>query len=94
MFHGIAGVPTAIDGQFPPYDDASAVVTDDCPTARDVNVFIQWLAVQTGGLRFPVCQLTSFDSVFNRVAGSVIDTRRYPVSSSSPDFAPMAWKCD
>lgn len=55
-----------------PYEPTDPVITGECPTAADPGTGYQALSVLTGGLRFPLCDTTSYDVVFQSIADGVI----------------------
>ena len=65
-----------------PYLPADPVITGQCPTAADPGTGHQALSVLTSGLRFPLCDTTSYDVVFQGIAESVIAGS--PVSCELP----------
>lgn len=50
-----------------------AVKSEACSSAVQPGWTYQWLSKETGGLRFPVCQFSSYDAVFQAIATNVID---------------------
>jgi hypothetical protein len=75
VFHSIIGI-----GEKPqvtePWLPAEAVQTSTC-TGNDDKVenpgpVYQELSRTTGGLRFPLCQFTAFDAVFEKIADDVV----------------------
>lgn len=55
-----------------PYEPADPVTAAKCPTAADPGTGYQALSVLTGALRFPLCDTTSYDTVFKAIADGVI----------------------
>ncbi|AKT38810.1 uncharacterized protein CMC5_029560 [Chondromyces crocatus] len=71
VFYSIVGVsdnnpPTA------PYVAADPMVTTRCNTAVAPGTGYQALSRTTGGLRFPLCQVGSYNAVFQAIAEGVI----------------------
>lgn len=69
--HSICGIaentpPTA------PYQPSDPVVPRKCSGSQTVGLEHQALARLTGGLRYPVCQFSTYDAVFQAVADGVI----------------------
>jgi len=55
-----------------PYLPTDPVLTTKCPTAANSGTGHQALSVLTGGLRFPLCDTTSYNVVFQAIAEGVI----------------------
>jgi hypothetical protein len=55
-----------------PYSPADPVITGECPTAADPGTGYQALSVMTNSLRFPMCDTTAYDVVFQAIAQGVI----------------------
>ena len=53
------------------FSPSEGIVSDVCSSAVNSGMGYQWLSKITGGLRFPVCQATSFDVVFEKIALSI-----------------------
>ncbi len=56
-----------------PYTPDDPILTADCPSAADPGTGHQALSVQTNALRFPLCDTTSYDVVFQAIAQGVIE---------------------
>ncbi len=75
VVHGILGVEAA-DGDAPaaPYLPGDAVALQECtPGAVDPGTAYQWLAKNTGGLRFPLCDPSNYDEIFERIVEDTVD---------------------
>jgi hypothetical protein len=71
VHHGILGIAAGSDpskAHFP----ADPITLAKCPTGVDPGTGYQHVAMTTGGLRFPVCEGSGFDAVFQKIAEGVI----------------------
>ncbi|MCB9704972.1 MAG: hypothetical protein H6711_24055 [Myxococcales bacterium] len=59
-----------------PYLPLDPVITGKCPTAADPGTGHQSLSVLTDALRFPICDTTSYDVVFQGIADGVIKSAK------------------
>jgi len=76
QFFSIVGVeekPNALEPYLPEEPVVGANTSDDCSTATGPGWGYQWLSKGTGALRFPVCQFSSYDAVFQAIAAGVVD---------------------
>ena len=55
------------------YQPTDPVITATCPTAANNGTGYQELSQMTGGLRFPVCEGSNFDTVFQTIATGIVD---------------------
>lgn len=55
-----------------PWPPTEPVTTGECPTAANPGTGHQALSVLTNSLRFPICDTTSYDAVFQAIAAGVI----------------------
>jgi hypothetical protein len=57
-----------------PYAPEEPVTAVDCAgnSASGTGTGYQWLAKNTGGLRFPICSVAEFDPIFQRIAQEVV----------------------
>jgi hypothetical protein len=55
-----------------PYGPGDPIVTTKCPSGVNGGIGHQSLSVVTGALRFPLCDTTSYDAVFQALASGVI----------------------
>jgi hypothetical protein len=55
-----------------PIQPATAICTGNGDTVENSGTSYQELSVQTGGLRFPLCQFTHYDVVFRTIAEDVV----------------------
>ena len=55
-----------------PYTPMDPVITGECPTAADPGTGYQALSINTEALRFPLCDTSSYDVVFQAIADGVI----------------------
>ncbi|UQA60718.1 hypothetical protein [Polyangium aurulentum] len=76
-----------------PYEPADPVITGECPTAADPGTGYQALSVLTGALRFPLCDTTSYDTVFKAIADGVISGAQVNCNFAVPE-APMGSTID
>jgi len=92
VFHSILG----IDENSPaddPWQPSDPIVTGRCSGGQGIGRDYQELSIDSGGLRFPLCNNDSFDVIFQAVAADVVDGStvpcRYspaPIAGSMPDF--------
>jgi hypothetical protein len=79
VFHSISGVGEN-NPVTAPWQPSQPLVTTKCTGNGGDSVNYseqhQRLSILTGGLRFPICQYTSFDAVFQKVSESVITGAR------------------
>lgn len=81
-WHSIVGVaPKATGGVYEPGD---AIVTRNCDSAEQTGAPHQSLSRLTGGLRYPVCAVESYDAVFQRIAGEIVEGAALPCSWKIP----------
>lgn len=71
-----------------PYPATSPVVATKCPTAANPGTGHQALSVLTGALRFPICDTTSYDKVFQAIAAGVIKGAKASCSFPTPTPKP------
>ena len=64
----VSGNPTV------PWLPADPITTGECPTAADPGTGYQALSKLTGGLRFPLCEPSYYDVVFNAIASNVVSS--------------------
>jgi hypothetical protein len=76
-----------------PYLPADPVITGKCPTAANPGTGYQALSVLTDSLRFPLCDTTSYDVVFQAIAQGVIAGAKVSCDFPVPD-APMGKTID
>ncbi len=78
QFYSIVGViedtPNPLEG----YAPFEPIVTSDCSSAVNPGYGYQWLSKGTNGLRFPVCQFSSYDAVFQAIAAGVVQGASVP----------------
>jgi len=55
-----------------PYAADDPIVTTKCPSGVNGGIGHQSLSVATGALRFPLCDTTAYDALFQALAGGVI----------------------
>jgi hypothetical protein len=68
-----------------PYAPADPVTAAICPTAANPGTGHQALSVLTGGLRFPLCDTTSYDSVFQAIAAGVVEGAKVQCDFTVPE---------
>ncbi|APR80253.1 Hypothetical protein A7982_05600 [Minicystis rosea] len=71
-----------------PWEPSDPVTTAKCPTAANPGTGHQALSVLTGGLRFPICDTTSYDVVFQAIADGVIKGAKVACEFPVPDAPP------
>jgi hypothetical protein len=71
IWHSIVGIKEN-SPVIAPWQPADPIQYTACSTAVNAGAEYQQLSQLSGGLRFPVCQSASFDSVFNTVAQGVV----------------------
>lgn len=79
--HSICGVRAKDPPQLP-YLPAEPTTNLQCPSAVNPGLVHQTLSINTGGLRFPVCNEGSFGEVFTAIADSV--KKNVPISCTFP----------
>ena len=86
MWHSIVNIARHPDGDQVPWqaDDPleDGMCTPSGTTLVGAGIAYQALSILTGGLRYPFCENTSFDAIFNAVADEVIET-----SAATCDFS-------
>ena len=72
------------------YRPDEPMTTQRCPTgaARGQTPDYQNLSIHTGGLRYPVCEVTAYDAIFQEVATGIIEDVRLKCEIGLPS-APM-----
>jgi hypothetical protein len=71
VFHSIVGiVPNSPTTE--PWGPTDLMKAQMCSTAASPGVTYEDLSLRTGGLRFPVCETSSYDAVFRAAAQEVI----------------------
>jgi hypothetical protein len=83
IFHSIVGVV----GKMPAteaYLPNEPIQTMRCENVSTAGETYQQLSIQTGGLRFPICQFAAYDVVFNRIAKDVITTTQLTCDFAIP----------
>jgi hypothetical protein len=74
-FHSIIGIGEKAQPTEPwlPTEAAqTSTCTGNADTVENPGPVYQELSRATGGLRFPICQFTAFDAVFEKIAGDVV----------------------
>ncbi len=71
VFHSILGIEEN-DPADAPYEPDDDIVDQQCDGGSGTGRDYQQLSIDSGGLRFPICNNDSFDAVFNAVAMNVI----------------------
>lgn len=71
-----------------PYGPMDPVIAAECPTAAHPGTGHQALSVLTGALRFPICDTTSYDAVFQAIAQGVIAGAKVACDFAVPDAPP------
>jgi hypothetical protein len=96
VFHSIVGLaekanPT--DAYLPTEPIQMAKCTGNGDNVTNAGVTYQQLSVRTGGLRFPICQFSGYDAVFNTIANDVITKSQLGCDFEIPD-PPIATTLD
>lgn len=76
-----------------PWLPGDPIVTAQCTTAVNAGYGYQHLSLMTNGLRFPLCEIGSYDAVFQAIAQGVIAGSKVACDFPVPD-APMGQKVD
>lgn len=76
-----------------PYEPMDPILITKCPTAANPGTGHQALSVLTDSLRFPLCDTTSYDVVFQAIAAGVIAGAKVSCDFPVPE-APMGKKID
>jgi hypothetical protein len=74
-FHSIIGIgekPQATEPWLPTEPVQTTLCTGNADTVENPGPVYQELSRATGGLRFPLCQFTAFDAVFEKIANDVV----------------------
>jgi hypothetical protein len=71
-----------------PYAPTDPVTAGKCPTAANPGTGHQALSVLTGALRFPICDTTSYDVLFQAIAEGVIQGAKVVCDFPVPDAPP------
>ncbi len=74
VFHSIIGIgekSVVTDPWLPEEDIQTSLCTGNANTVENAGPVYQELSRATGGLRFPLCQFTAFDVVFETIANNV-----------------------
>jgi hypothetical protein len=61
-----------------------AATKDKCSTAVNSGLAYQYLSKDTGGLRFPLCELNGYDVIFNAIASGVVAGATVPCEFPVP----------
>ena len=90
IMHSLAGFPPKVNPA-DPYEAFEPIVAGTCSTPTHPSTTYapgsayQWLSKGTDGLRFPVCQHTSYDAVFSEIAAGVVEGAAVPCEFAIPD---------
>jgi len=74
-FHSITGIgekPQATEPWLPSEPVQTSLCTGNDDTVENSGPVYQELSRTTGGLRFPLCQFSAFDAVFEKIANDVV----------------------
>ena len=82
-FHSIIGLNAKEDTQ-QAWQPDEGLQTNACDTAEDSALEYQKLSVLTNSVRFPVCEVASYDAVFQEVAAGIIEQSRIKCSFAFP----------
>ena len=83
LFHSIVGVAEKEDGSA--YAPNEPLQSDKCDSAVHSGESYQKLSRLTGGLRYPVCAVESYDVVFREVAQGIIEAARIQCTFRPPE---------
>lgn len=93
IYHSISGVVENPAGATTPWPPTAAVQTTKCTGNGGDSVNPsqehQRLSILTGGIRYPVCQYTNYDAVFQTVAAGVISGAKVACDFDVPAPPPM-----
>jgi len=93
VFHSILALAAAPDPTAP-WLPSDPVVNDDCgPGSEEIGFAYQDLSIQSGGLRFPICENGNFDAMFQAIAQTVVESSKVPCTFV-PQLAPEAGEAD
>jgi hypothetical protein len=90
VFHSIIGIrekSPASDA----YGPTEPAVTETCSgggdTVANAGLGYQELSRRTGGLRFPICEFSAYDTVFRRIASDVVSGSRLSCDFDIPTLS-------
>ncbi len=86
IWHSIVGVPSKGSAYLP--SEPLVPSTSKCSSAVNSSPGNQALSMLTGGLRFPVCEGTGFDVVFQEIAKGVIEGAKIECEFPMPEPPP------
>lgn len=72
VWHSIIGLPFN-NPVTEPYPSSDPIISGRCPTGVNNGAVYQELSRRTDGLRFPICDASSFDVIFERISQDVVD---------------------
>ncbi len=84
MFYSIVGLAPK-SNPLEAYTEFEPVVTGVCSTAPSPGTGYQWLSKGTHALRFPVCEGTGYDAVFQDIAAGVVEGTQVPCEIEIPE---------
>jgi hypothetical protein len=94
VFHSIIGLgekSTVTDPWLPEEEIQTSLCTGNDDTVENAGPVYQELSRLTGGLRFPLCQFTAFDVVFETIANNVTSQAsiacEFPIPAAPEDRA-------
>ena len=76
-----------------PYSAKDPIITAKCPTAVNGGIGYQTLSNTTDALRFPLCDTTKYDVVFQAIAQGVVSNTKISCEFTIPE-APMGKSLD
>lgn len=76
-----------------PYTAKDPIITGKCPTAVNGGIGYQTLSNMTDALRFPLCDTTKYDAVFQAIAQGVVSNTKISCEFTIPP-APMGKTLD
>ena len=90
VFHSIIGIGQKSPASAP-YAPGEPIQMATCSgggdTVANAGVGYQELSRRTGGLRFPICEFSSYDTVFRTIASDVVSSSRLACDFAMPTLA-------
>ena len=90
VFHSVIGIrekSPASDAYGPDEPLQMATCSGGGDTVANAGLGYQELSRRTGGLRFPICEFASYDTVFRRIASDVVTSSRLSCDFDIPTLA-------
>ena len=83
-FHSIVSLSPKGGNQA--YKPNEPMVNGECHSGADHSPTYQWLSKMTGGLRYPVCNTSSYDAVFREIANGVVKRAKIGCTVKVPNL--------